>query len=63
MQAHAKVYEENKSEELEEQNDAYWNNFALKGTSLKDHIRRVGKRIKMVFSKMIQHSIKVLVVY
>ena len=62
MQAHAKVCEENKLEELEEKN-AYWNNFAVKGTSLKDHIRRVGRRIKMIFSRMIHHSIKVLVVY
>ena len=30
--------EENKLEELEEKNDAYWNNFVVKGTSLKDHI-------------------------
>ena len=35
MQAHAKVCKENK---LEEKSDAYWNNFAVKGMSLKDHI-------------------------
>ena len=27
---------------IEERNDAYWYNFALKGASLKDHIGRVG---------------------
>ena len=26
-------------------NNAYWNNFVIRGTSLKDHIGRVGKRI------------------
>ena len=31
--AHARVWEENI--ELEVKNDAYWNNFAVKGTSLK----------------------------
>ena len=35
----------------------------VKGTSLKDHIRRVGGRIKMIFSRMIQHNIKVLEQY
>ena len=54
MQAHARVCEENKSEELElelEKSDAYWINFAVKGPSLKDHIR-VGRHIKMIFSRM-----------
>ena len=60
MQAHARVCEENKVEELEEKNDAYWNNFMVKGVNLKDHIRRVGRCIKMIFSRMIHHSIKAL---
>ena len=51
-QAHARVCEENKLK-LEE-NDAYSNNFVLTVVSLKDHIGRVGGRIKMVFSRMIQ---------
>ena len=58
--------EENKLEELElelEKNDAYLINFAFEGPSLKDHIRRVGRRIKMIFSRMIHHSIKVLVLH
>ena len=60
--------EENKLEELElelklEKNDAYWINFTVKGLSLKDHIRRVGTRIKMIFSRMIHHSIKVLLLH
>ena len=40
MQANARVCEENKLEELqlEEKNDAYWNNFVVKGMSLKGHI-------------------------
>ena len=57
MQAHARVCEENKLE-LEKKmtvKDAYWNNFAVKGTSLKDHIRRVERHIKTMFSRMI-HS-------
>ena len=29
----------------------------IKGVSLKDHIGRVGRRIKMIFSRMIHHSI------
>ena len=59
MQAHARV---NRLEELAlEKNDAYWINYAVKGPSLKDHIRRVGRGIKMIFSRMIHHSIKVLV--
>ena len=53
----------NKLEELKEKNDGYWNNFAVKGGSLKYHIRRVGKRIKMIISRMIHHGIKVLVLY
>ena len=41
-QAHARVCEENKLEELElEKNDAYWINFVVEGASLKDHIKRV----------------------
>ena len=43
MQAHARVCEDNKLEELklEEKNDTYWNNFAVEGATLKDHIGRV----------------------
>ena len=33
--------EENKIK-LEEKHDAYWNNFAVKGASLKDHMGKVG---------------------
>ena len=61
MQAHARVCEENKLEETTVK-DTYRNNFAVKGTSLKDHIRRVERHIKMMFSRMIHHSIKVLVI-
>ena len=65
MQAHARVCEENKLEELEKKTtvkDAYRNNFAVKGTSLKDHIRRVERYIKTIFSRMIHYSIEVLVI-
>ena len=62
MQAHARVCEENKLEELEEQNDAYWNNFAVKGACLKDHIGKVEKLIKTIFWRMIYHIIKVLII-
>ena len=58
MQAHARVCEENDA--LEEKNNTYWNNFAVKVASLKDHNRRVGRRITMIFSRIIHHSIKVL---
>ena len=33
MQAHVRVWEENKLE-LEEKNNAYWNNFAVNGARL-----------------------------
>ena len=65
MQAHARVCEENKLEELEKKTTvkgAYRNNFAVKGTSLKDHIRRVERHIKTIFSRMIHYSIEVLVI-
>ena len=65
MQAHARVCEENKLEELEKKTtakDAYRNNFVVKGTSLKDHIRRVERHIKTIFSRMIHYSIEVLVI-
>ena len=55
MQAHARVCEENKREL--EKNDIYRNNFMVRGTSLKDHMGRVGKR------RMIYHNIKVLLLY
>ena len=64
MQAHARVCEENKRE-LEKTN-AYRsnrNNFMVRGTSLKDHMERVGKRIEIIFSRMIHHNIKVLLLY
>ena len=35
MQAHARVCEGNKLEELEEKNDTYWNNIAVEGVSLR----------------------------
>ena len=44
-------------------NDAYRNNFMVRGTSLKDHIGRVGKCIEIIFSRMIYHNIKVLLLY
>ena len=62
MQAHARVCEENKKE-LQEKNDADWNNFVVKSLSLKDHIGRVGGHIKKISSRMIHHNIKVLVLY
>ena len=34
--------------------------FAVKGASLKDHKGRVERHIKMIFSRMIYHSIKIL---
>ena len=49
IQAHARVCEENK---LEEKNDAYWNNFAVKGASLNDHIERVERSIKMIYDNL-----------
>ena len=62
MQAHTRVCEENKRE-LEKENDAYRNNFMVRSMSLKDHMGRVQKRIKMIFSRMIYHNIKVLLLY
>ena len=56
MQAHVRVYEEN----IENRNNAYWNKFMVKDVSLKTHIGRVGRCIKMTFSRMIHHNIKVL---
>ena len=35
MQAHVRVCKENKLEELEEKNDAYWNSFAVTEGSYK----------------------------
>ena len=58
MQAHVKVCEENIEKMTVK--DAYWNNFVVKDVSLKDHIRRVGRCIKMIFSRMIHHTIQVL---
>ena len=57
-----RVCKENKIEfELEEKINAYWNNFVVIGVSLKDHIGRMGEWIKMIFSRMIQHNINLLV--
>ena len=54
---------ENKLElELEEKNNAYGNDFAVEGASLKDHIG-VKRHIKTIFSRMIHHSIKALVIF
>ena len=64
MQAHARVCKENKREL--EKRKAYRsnrNNFIVRDTSLKDHMERVGKRIEMIFSRMIYHNIKVLLLY
>ena len=55
MQVHAMVCEENKRE-LEKENDTYRNNFMVRGTSLRDHMGRVGKHIEMIFSRMIYHK-------
>ena len=64
MQAHARVCKDNKLElELEGKNDTNWNNFVVTGVSLKDHMVRVKGQIKMLFSRMIQHNIKVLIQY
>ena len=53
-----------KKEELEEkENDAYGYNSVVRGTSLKDHIGRVGKRIEMILSRMTYHNIKVLLLH
>ena len=60
-QAHARVCEENNLEDTI--NDTYWNNFAVTGASLKDHIGRVERHIKMIFSRIIHRSIKVLVIF
>ena len=59
MQAHVRVCEENK---LEEKNNSFWNNFAVKSASLMDHIGRVERCIKMMFSRMIYHSINALLI-
>ena len=50
---------------IRRKNDAYWNNFAVEGASLKDyiHVGRVKKSIKTIFSKMMHHTIKVLAIF
>ena len=60
MQAHVRVCEEN-IEKKTIVKDTYRNNFVVKDASLKDHIGRVGRHITMIFSRMILHNIKVLV--
>ena len=63
MQAQARVCEENKKELYKKENNVYGNNFMVRGTSWKDHIGRMGKRIEMIFSRMIYYNIKVLLLY
>ena len=65
MQVHARVCEENKNEIIRiiRKRDTYWNNFVVKGASLKCHIGRVGGHIKMIFSGLIHHNINILVLY
>ena len=60
----ARVCEENNYSRIRirRKNDAYWNNFAVKGASFKDHIGRVEKSIKGILLRMIHHRIKVLVI-
>ena len=55
MQAIVRVCEENIEKTTVK--DAYWINFVVKDGSLKDHIGRVGRRIKIILSRMIHHSI------
>ena len=62
MQAQARVCEENKLE-LEEKTTLIKIKIAVKCVSLKNHVGSVERRIKMIFSRMIHHSIKVLVLY
>ena len=57
MQAHARVCEENKSEE--KKTNANFMVIMVRGTRLKDHIGRMGKRIEMIIARMIYHNIKV----
>ena len=62
MQGCAKKIKRN-YKNYKKKSDAYRNNFMVRGTSLKDHIGRAGKRIEMIFSRMIYHNIKVLLLY
>ena len=55
MQAHAKLCEENIELEVEEKTTIE--------TILKDHKRRVERHIKTMLSRMIHHSIKVLIIW
>ena len=57
-QVDVRVWEENI-----EMSDTYWNNLVVNDESLKDHIGKVGVCIKMIFSRMIHHRMKMLVVY
>ena len=59
MQAHVRVCKENIEKTTVK--DAYRKNFVVKNASLKDHIGRVERRIKMLFSRMIHHNREVLV--
>ena len=59
MQAHARVWEENK---LEKNTVKLGRLLKRICASLKDHIRRVERHIKTMFSRMIHHSIKALVI-
>ena len=60
MQAHERVREKNKLE-LEEKMMPIEIILQLKGVSLKDHIGRMERRTKIIFSRILHHSIKVLV--
>ena len=63
-QALARVCEENKLElELRRRKNRCLLIVYSKGASLKDHIGKVGQRIKTMFSRMSHHSIKVLILY
>ena len=60
MQHHVKMCKENNfiEDTTLTVKDAYWNNFKVKYASLKDHSDmkgRVGRHIKMIFSRMIHH--------
>ena len=59
MQAHARVCEENKGE-LEKKRTPIE---AIETILWKGHMERVGKCIEIIFSRMIYHNIKVLLLY
>ena len=62
MQSRASVCKENVIRTIiRKRKRRLFNNFVVKGASLKDNIGRVREGIKMIFSRMIHYSIKVLV--